>query len=326
MRVLISGTTGFIGSALAPRLASLGHDVYCLERYVTGRYCLGMHHALKTVYADLNDHAEVDRHIRTVKPEIIIHLAAISAASYSYDHPLEVQQTNYEATVHLAESARKHDPNLKQFIFAGSSEMYGNQKTFPITENARYHPNSPYAVARVAAFEYLQFMREAYDFPVSIPINFNTYGRRNNEHFVVERTIRQMLDNPNGTVKLGDPEPTRDFLYVDDHVEGYVRALNNPVSIGESFNVATGVGVTIRELADRIAKLTGFEGDIVWQTIPSRPSDIKYLIGDSSKLKKLLGWKPSVMLHEGLVRTIDAMTNELKQPHTCLACGQELTT
>ena len=319
MRCLVTGTTGFIGSVLAPRLAELGHDVYCLERYVTGRYCLGKHPALKTVYADLNDYAEVDRHIRMLKPEVIIHLAAISAASYSYDHPLEVQETNYLATVHLAESARRHDPNLIQFLQAGTSECYGNQKLFPITEDARFYPNSPYAVAKVAAVEYLRYMHDAYQFPITIPFNFNTYGRRNNSHFVVERTIKQMLNDSNGKVQLGDPEPIRDFVFVDDHVKSYLLALNNDATIGECFNVATGVGVTIRELTQRIAKLTGFHGEVVWQTIPGRPLDPKCLIGDSSKAWKLLGWKPTVMLNEGLQRTIDGLSEE---PRMFVAHGE----
>jgi dTDP-glucose 4,6-dehydratase len=152
-------------------------------------------------------------------------------------------------------------------------------------------------------------MHDAYDFPVTIMFPFNTYGRGHNKFFVVERILSQMLRGEK-EVHLGDPEPVRDFLYVSDHVQGYVDSLNNPKAIGESFNICTGTGIKISELAEKCAKLTDYEGDIVWSTIPLRPLDIYRLIGDNSKAGQLLGWKPLVGLEEGLKMTIEGGKNE----------------
>ena len=306
MKILLTGTTGFVGSQLAPRLSKMGHDVYCLERYMSGHYAPNGRKQLQTVYANLNDHFAIRNTIKTVQPEIIIHLAALTPVAYSYDRPSEVLETNFVATANLAENALRDDDNLRQFIFAGTSECYGNQTLFPIKEDARFYPTSPYSVSKLAAVNYLQYMHVAYDFPVTIIFPFNTYGRGHSKFFVVERMLSQML-NGEKEVHLGDPEPVRDFLYATDHVEGYVKALNHPEAVGEIFNICTGTGIKISDLADKCAEMTGFQGDVVWSTIPKRPLDIYTLIGDNSKARNVLGWTPTVSLEDGLKKTIEGL-------------------
>lgn len=306
MKILISGTTGFIGSQLAPLLSNMGHDVYGLERYVSGRYLPENRKRFKTVFADLNNHFSIRNLIREIRPEIIIHLAALTPVAYSYDRPQEMLETNFVATVNLAESAMREDDNLRQFIFAGTSEAYGNQKEFPIQEDARFYPTSPYAVSKVAAVKYLRYMSDAYQFPATIIFPFNTYGRGHNKYFVVERILSQML-NGEKEVHLGDPEPVRDFVYVSDHVDGYVKALNHQKAIGESFNICTGDGIKILELAQKCAEMTDYKGDIVWGTIPARPLDIYKLVGDNRKARNVLGWRQTVSLEEGLTKTIEGL-------------------
>ena len=197
------------------------------------------------------------------------------------------------------------DPNLKQFITAGTSEEYGmtlKDKNGKLTEDSPLIPNSPYAVAKVAFDHYLQYMGMAYDFPYTVLRPFNTYGRKDNKHFFIERTITQMLTQDK--VYLGDPDAVRDWLYVDDHVDGYLKAIGNKNAVKQTFNLSTGVGYTTKETADMIAKLTKFKGEIVWHSTPPRPLDAKILIGDNSKAKKLLNWKSTVNLEEGLNKTI----------------------
>jgi dTDP-glucose 4,6-dehydratase len=302
MKVLVTGGSGFIGSHLIPKLLEAGHDVYSLQRYVTGRYILGEHEA-KTVFGDLQDSFVVRKLVKDIQPDAVIHLASISAVAYSYEHPQEVLTTNTIGTINLAESCMREIPHFKQFLYAGSSEEYGNQTKFPIEETAELLPNSPYSASKVAADKYLQYMRDAYDFPVTILRPFNTYGRKNNTHFIVERTITQMLRSK--VVKLGDPTPTRDMLYIEDHVDAYLTCLGNEKTRGEIFNFCTGRGITIRELVKLIAGLMGFDGKIIWNTIPARPLDIQKLIGSYDKAKRVLGWKPKYTLEEGLKKTIE---------------------
>lgn len=308
LRVLVTGATGFIGGHLVPRLVERGCDVYSLERYVTGRYVLGQRREVKTVFGDLKEYFAVKRIVQEVQPDVVIHLAAVSPVAYSYDHPHEVIETNLLGTVNLAESCLREVPDFKQFLFASTSETYGNGPT-PKTEETPQNPNSPYAVSKFASEKYLLYMRDAYSFPVTILRNFNTYGRKDNTHFVVERTIVQMLQEKN--ITLGDPTPVRDFQYVDNHVNSFLTCLDMQEAKGEIFNFCTGRSISIKQLTELIGELIGFNGEIIWNTIPARPLDIKELVGDYSKAKRLLGWEPKVTLEEGLRLTIDFWRNKL---------------
>jgi len=304
-KILISGATGFIGKEIVARLKDK-YEIHTLERYVTGRYSLDnntINH-----YANLADYSAVRNIIREAKPEYVIHLGAISAVSFSYEHPIEVTEVDYLGTLNLAEACYHEVPNFKQFIFAGTSEEYGMELTDPkafLKEQSDLKPNSPYAIAKVAADLYLQYMGMAYHFPYTIIRPFNTYCRKDNVHFFIERTITQMLSNPEDKVYLGDPDAIRDWVYVDDHVDAYIKALGNPKAIGQTINICTGKGYTTKETAELIAQMTNFKGKTIWHATPPRPLDAKILIGDNSKAEKLLGWKPKYSLEEGLKKTID---------------------
>ena len=145
MRVLLTGSTGFIGSNLVLRLRD--HEVHLLDRYVAGRLNDG---DAATHILDLRDFPAVHALIESLQPEVVIHLAAISPVSYSYDHYEEVSKTNFNATVNLAEACIKV-PGFKHFITAGTTEEYGMTHDRPATEESRCFPNSPYSVAKHAA-------------------------------------------------------------------------------------------------------------------------------------------------------------------------------
>ena len=119
-RLLLSGSTGFIGNSLIPKLVEGGYDVWVLERYVVGRY--GEPKNVKTVFGDLRDCFAIRNIIRQVQPDFVIHLAAISPVSYSYEHQNEVIETNLMGTINLAESCLREAPHFKQFLFASTSE------------------------------------------------------------------------------------------------------------------------------------------------------------------------------------------------------------
>jgi dTDP-glucose 4,6-dehydratase len=222
--------------------------------------------------------------------------------SYSYDHPQEVIEANFLGTVNLAEAALKETHDLKQFLFAGTSEEYGNNGHDIQVETNPLMPASPYAVSKVACEKYLSYMKEAYDFPITILRPFNTFGRKNDAHFLVERTITQMLSK--NVVNLIDPTPIRDWVYVDDHINAYISCLGNEKAIGEAFNFCTGKGYTVKETVEMISKLANFHGEIVWGVAPKRPTESKMIIGNYEKARKILGWSPRYTLESGLRETI----------------------
>jgi nucleoside-diphosphate-sugar epimerase len=317
MRILVTGGAGFVGSHLVKKLvAQKDHELYSLKRYVTGRDVLGAEHGVKTVFCDLRDQFAVRAAIREVQPEVVMHLAAVSPVSYSFDHPNEVLDTNLTGTVNLAESCLREVPQFKHFLFASTSETYGNGPV-PKREDSPQAPNSPYSVSKQAAEKYIFYMWGAYKFPMTVLRPFNTYGRRDNTQYLVERILVQMLRGE--TVKLGDPTPERDLIYVEDHADAYLACLDNPKAIGEAFNFATGDKITVKALAEKLKELTGFRGEILWNTIPRRPLDIQVMYGDASKAKSVLGWQPKVTLEEGLRRTIDFWRRQLVDAGTIRA-------
>lgn len=301
---LVTGSSGFIGRNLANKLNDLGHEVYGLERYVAGRTIYG-EKKFQTVFADLNDHFAIKQVIHQVKPQVVFHVGALSAVAYSYNHPIDVNETNYLATINLAETCMREDC-LEHFLWAGTSEEYGNQNEFPLFEDAPLLPNSPYSASKVAADIYLNYLIETYNFPATIVRPFNTYGRINDTHFLVESIIKQMLTG--NTVNLGMKEPVRDLMYVSDHVNGYITCFEQPrESIGQVFNFCTGVGWSIPEIVANIALLLDWNGKVNWDTVPKRPNDIMTLIGSFDKAKHILGWTPQVNLNEGLKSIIQQM-------------------
>lgn len=307
-KILLTGATGFIGSRLIPLLTDR-YEVTALHRYVTGRYVLGEN--IHSVFADLKDTEGITNAVIETDPNYVIHLAAISPVAYSYTHPQEVTEVNYMGLINLAEACRQHCSDFKQFITAGTSEEYGNQPYTPIKENAYLYPNSPYAVSKVASTKYLEYMRDAYNFPITICRPFNTYGRTENRHFVTERIITQMLQGI-PVIKLGDPDPIRDMLFRDDHVGAYRYVLGSRNAIGETFNFCTGEGYTIKQLAEICADVIGWKGEAEWNTIPRRPLDIDVLIGDNSKAEDRLGWKPKYDIWKGISKIVRELEKTLK--------------
>jgi nucleoside-diphosphate-sugar epimerase len=166
---------------------------------------------------------------------------------------------------------------------ASTMETYGHQDHWiPFTEATPQYPAAPYAVAKVACEKYLDYMDYAYGFPYTILRQTNTYGRSDNDFFVVERILTQMLAG--GPVRLGDPDPYRNFLHIDDLVALYRRVVEDR-PIGETFVTGPNNALQIDDLAELCRKVTGYAGDIEWHTIPKRPGEIYFLSSSPVKAR-----------------------------------------
>jgi UDP-glucose 4-epimerase len=313
-KLLITGGLGFVGSQLIKQLVAQGdYELNVVERYVTGRYA-NLGRSVETHFVDLRDSNSVKSVLKHVQPDVVIHMAAISPVSYSYDHPQEVIENNLMGTINLAEGCREIVPSFKHLIFSGTTEEYGVTPERPAKETSKCIPNSPYAISKYAGTKYLEYMHLAYDFPVTVMRNTNTYGRTNDTHFFIEKIITQMISNPKGEVMLGDDEPIREFMYIDDHVDAYLSVLKQrEKSVGEIFNFSTGKPMSLNEVIKLAAKLSGFEGELVKHSVPRRPLDILDHRLNSDKAKTLLGWSAKVPLDEGLKKTIAFWREKLKQ-------------
>jgi UDP-glucose 4-epimerase len=295
--------SGFIGGYLKTRLESK-YEIFDLD-------------------CDLRDYNAVTSRLQDVNPDFIIHLAARTEVEKSFYEQITFSEVNYVGTVNLVESARDL-PNLKLFVFSSTMETYGWQpdsdlirdgKEFVLPvfdENTRQHPNAPYAVAKVGCELYLEYAKRAYNFPFTAFRQTNTYGRWDNDFFVVEQIITQMLKNPT-EINLGYGTPYRNFLWIDDLINLYETVLDNPAKAqGEIFCTGPDNAITIETLVDKIANKIGWTGKVNWHTKPKRHGEIYVLNSTHAKAEQLLGWRPTVDLEEGLDRTIEIWRQKIQ--------------
>ncbi len=312
-RVLITGIMGFIGSHLAQRLVDDRMEVYGLERRVANRNMAVIGNLLQDitlVSGDVSDYVSTRNAVKTVNPDVIFHLAALSPVRDSFERPFEYQQANYIGTMNVAHSLLElQDPQTRRLIAASTAEVYGIQANEPLKETLPLHPSSPYAVSKAAGDLYLQMMFNSFSLKGTIMRPTNSYGRKFDTSFLVEYLVTKMLRGEK--IYIGSPDSVRDYMYVDDHVYGYVLAMKSQKAIGQVFNVGTTVGVSNKELALLIAKKVGFDAKNIAlgaypPGYPLRPlfSDQKSIVLDATKIRKELGWKPTVTLEKGIEKVI----------------------
>lgn len=303
MKILVTGATGFIGSSLVPELRARGHEVHELRRYHAGGFDFWNPDLVH--FADLRDSADLHKVIRAIEPEVIVHLAAESAVSFSFQRPEEVNQVNYMGTIRVAEAAKEVGAWLIQ---ASTSEVYGARAEVPFHEGTAMGGTSPYAASKIAAEHFLA-VQQQYGLDVTIMRPFNTIGRAlvGNKHFVVERAITGAFEV--GAIDLHDWRPQRDFLFRTDHVGLYLLAIENPARAkGETFNACTGEAWTIEEMANYVAEEIrisyGRDVKVSFAAEPDRPVDIPVLMGTNAKAEHLLGWEPAYTVATAIKQAI----------------------
>ncbi len=309
--VFITGCTGFIGSHITKRLLDAGHDVYALIRHTTKRDLMILGDAaerIRFIEGDLADYHSLDSAIEASSPQLVVHLAALTPVRLSFDDPFPFIRVNFMGTCNLVHAVVERAPKAR-LIAASSAEVYGWQPKEPAKETARLCPTSPYGVSKAAADEYLQMAMRVYGLRATVLRCNNTYGRTGETNFLVEYAISSMLKG--SPVYVGTPDHVRDYMFVDDHVNAYLSAIENVAVDGHIFNVSPGNPVTNISLVMKVCELLKFEGKIVEGSYPPgyprrpRAIDTEYIVLDSSAIRSKLGWKPTVTLDEGLRGTIE---------------------
>jgi GDP-mannose 4,6-dehydratase len=312
-RVLITGIMGFIGSHLAQKLINEKVEVYGVVRRVASRNMDVISNLMQDVTlisGDFSDYVSIRNAVKTANPDVIFHLGALSPVRDSFERPFEYQQSNYIGTMNVAHSLFElQDPQTRKLIAASTAEVYGTQSNALLKENLLLHPSSPYAVSKAAGDLYLQMMFNSFNLNGTILRPTNSYGRKFDTSFIVEYLVTQMLKDRK--VYIGSPDSVRDYMYVDDHVNGYMLSMKNAKANGQVYNVGTGIGVSNKELAIMIADKIGFDKkNLVLGSYPPgypyRPliSDQTSIVMDATKIKQELGWKPTVSLAEGIDKVI----------------------
>jgi len=312
--VLVTGAGGFIGSHLTERLVALGARVRAFVRY-NSRHDVGLLAMLppsllrevEVVQGDLRD-AEAVREAFT-GIEVAFHLGALIGIPYSYLHPREVVETNVLGTLNVLIAAR--DKGVARLVHTSTSEVYGTASYAPIDETHPLQGQSPYSASKIGADKLAESFHKSYGVPVAIIRPFNTYGPRQSARAVIPTIITQALTRDK--ILLGNLHPKRDFTYIDDTVEAFLRMAECPHSVGEVVNVGSGREISVGELARLILSLIGKEARIETDPRRLRPaeSEVKRLLADNRKAKKLLGWQPTITLEEGLRRTIEWIAQNL---------------
>lgn len=320
-RVLVTGITGFIGGELAHKLVEQGHDVFGFMQYIIGRDLTSLEdikEKINIITCDIRDYFSVRASIKKVEPDFILHLAALSPVRLSFEHPFEFHDSNFIGTANISEALRDLYGSTKvRLVVASTAEVYGIQeKNEPFIEDLRLEPSSPYAVSKAALDMYLRMLHKVYEFNVVVLRNSNTFGRKYDSGFFTEYLITEMLKDKD--IYIGAPDSVRDYMYVDDHVNSYILAMSIKNIEGQTFNISGGKGYTNKEWALKIAEMVGFQKEKIhfgeYPTgYPNRPlkSDQPYLVLNSSKAQKILGWKQTISPEEGLRKTIDHWKNKI---------------
>jgi len=312
-KILVTGADGFIGSHLAERLSALGADVRAFCFY-NSNGSLGwldgaepaVRESLEVRLGDIRDARFVEEACRGV--DTVFHLAALIAIPYSYMAPESFVDTNVKGTLNVLEGARR--AGCRRILSTSTSEVYGTPDVLPIRETHPLQGQSPYSASKIAADKFCEAYYCSFKVPVVTLRPFNTYGPRQSTRAVLPTLLVQLLAGRK-EVKLGRLDPKRDLTYVEDTVEGFVKAAEVEGIEGEVIQLGTGQTVSIGELFNAACVALGVKARVVQQQERLRPdnSEVMVLLSDPSKARRLLGWEALVPLEQGLARTARWLEN-----------------
>jgi nucleoside-diphosphate-sugar epimerase len=298
---LVTGGAGFIGSHISEELIRRGHRVRVVDSLVTG-YQRNLRDGVEFEQGDLADPAVARAAVAGM--EYVIHQAAIPSVPRSVEKPEESHRANIDATLQVLLASR--DARVKRVVFAGSSSVYGDTEVLPKTEVMPTNPLSPYALQKLMGEMYLQMFTRLYGLETVTTRYFNVFGPRQDPGSPYSGVISlfiKALSEGTRPVIYGDGEQTRDFTYVSNVVDGVLRAAETPGVSGHVFNVATNSRISLNQLLGTLKKIFGSTVEPIYQE--ARPGDVHDSQADIAKAEKMLGYRPTVGLEEGLRKTVD---------------------
>ena len=304
--VLVTGAGGFIGSHLTEKLCASGYAVKAFVHYNSRNSwgwldyspCSGR---IEVIAGDIRDSDILRFAMRDV--DLVFHLAALIGIPYSYHSPEAYVETNIKGSLNVLQAAR--DLGVKKVVLTSTSEIYGTAQSDLINEAHPIEPQSPYAASKAGADLLAKSFYRSFNLPLVIVRPFNTYGPRQSARAIVPTIITQIL-SAKGSIKLGALTPTRDLTYIEDTVDGFMRAGESARAVGEIINLGSNSEISVGDLARLIAKYLDKKLKIEYEEERMRPqkSEVKRLLADNTKARRILGWQPAYSLEKGLKKTI----------------------
>lgn len=299
MRILVTGGAGFIGSHLVEALIAEGNQVAVIDNLSSGNvaYLPG---AVELLEGTVLDADVVHSHFMRFRPEMVAHMAAQKSVSYSVQNPIYDAQENIVGSLNILESARRTE--CKRMVFASTGgALYGETDQLPTSEGHPTYPESPYGVAKLAVEHYLHCYSQIHGLPTAILRMANVYGPRQDprgEAGVVAIFCNRALESRGVTI-FGDGEQTRDYVFVEDVAEAFMRAMHHASPL--NVNIATAVETSVNELVRAIEGIAGHPVPVTYE--PGRPGEIRRSCLSWDKAKAVLGWSPTTDLATGLQKT-----------------------
>lgn len=315
MKVLVTGSEGFIGSHLTEMLLDMGYDVRAFVLYNSfGQWGWldtlpkEKRDALDVVMGDVRDPVFVRKAMEGV--ECVFHLAALIAIPYSYYAPDAYVDTNIKGTLNVLNAAR--ELRTKRVLITSTSEVYGTAQYVPIDERHPFQGQSPYSATKIGADRLAESYFRSFDLPVTIVRPFNTYGPRQSSRAVIPTIISQLLAGYD-EIQMGSLTPTRDFVFCKDTAQGFIELSKCAAAIGREVNIASGREISIGDLAQKLIALLRPEAKIVCEEQRLRPaaSEVERLLGSNELLYALTGFRPQTPIEEGLKLTADWLRSHM---------------
>lgn len=313
-RLLITGGAGFIGSHLCERALKEGYSVTCLDNFSTYYDPTIKEHniadALKhphysLIRGDILDVNLVENTIRELKPDCIVHLAALAGVRDSLVSPSDYVDVDVKGTVHLLEAACAHD--VKQFVFGSSSSVYGERERGPFAETDETDLQiSPYATAKKAGELFCRTYARLFGIQTTVLRFFTVYGPRQRPAMAIHRFARNMLAGEAIPI-YGDGSSVRDYTFVDDIVTGILSAVENPFDF-EIINLGSGRPTRLNDLIEAMSHTLDIAPVI--EQHPDQMGDTPLLLANVDKARRLLGYEPTIFLDEGISQFIRWLTEE----------------
>ena len=308
-QVLVTGAGGFIGSHLTERLVRLGADVRAFCPYNSLGSKGWLDETAPEITANLDVRFGDVRDFDTVLAAsegctFVFHLAALIAIPYSYAAYRSFVDTNVTGTLNVLEATRRS--GVGRMLHTSTSEVYGTPDTLPITEAHALKGQSPYSASKIGADKLCEAWACSFGTPVVVLRPFNTFGPRQSLRAVIPTVLAQMLSGAD-EVHLGSRTTRRDFTYVSDTVEAFVKAAEADLEPGEVVQLGTGQSVSVEDVVRLGSEVLGIEVRVVSDADRLRPprSEIAELLSNPTRASDRLGWKALVSMREGVERTVE---------------------